>query len=460
MDMDGILPGREARSPWSTLGDKEAAVIHPPGQPVKGVTRLSGSKSQTNRALILAALAVGISRIDGVLRSDDAYWCIDSLTKLGVRIDIEGDNAIVEGCGGRWPNASADLYVGAAGTAARFLPAALAIGEGTWKVTGSRRLSERPLAPLLDALTQLGARFDYAGKRRSLPFTLRASGLHGGDARLPGDSSSQFISGLLLAAPYAREQVTIRIDGEVVQRDYVEMTLSLMQTFGIAAQVSEDGRSIAVPVGKYRAQAIELEPDVSACCYFWALAALTSGHIRTEGVDAAVTQQPDIELLRVLERMGCTVVRGDRFVEVRGAARLRGGFSVSMKRWSDQTLTLAVLAVFADAPITMTDAAHIRHHECDRITAICRELGRLGIRVTEHPDGLTVYPGNPMPSTLDSHDDHRMAMSLALIGARAPGIRIKDPGCVSKTCPDYFDRLAGFGVGIAFESPGAADTKR
>jgi 3-phosphoshikimate 1-carboxyvinyltransferase len=450
-------PDLEARSPWSTHAGVVNVRLRPPMRAVDGMLQVTGSKSLTNRALILAALAAGTSRIEGILRSDDAYWCIDCLKKLGVRITVDGDCAVVEGCGGVWPNPSADLYAGAAGTVARFLPGALAVSKGSWTVSGSKRMQERPLAPLLDALMQLGAQFDYAGAPRSLPFTLEASGLKGGEVMLPGDSSSQFISGLLLAAPYAREAITIRIEGEVVQRDYVAMTLTLMQAFGITPQMSEDGQSITVPVGQYQARTIKLEPDVSTCCYFWALAALTAGHVRIEGIDAARTTQPDIEMLDLLERMGCRVVRGEDHAEVHGADRLRGGFSVNMKRWSDQTLTVAVLAIFADGPITMIDAAHIRHHECDRIAAICEELRRMGIRADEHPDGLTVYPGRPQPALLDSHDDHRMAMALALIGSRENGIRIMDPGCVSKTCPDYYDRMAGLGLQIEYEAGGTAD---
>lgn len=448
MESNQPMPDREARSPWSKHNDKASVKVFPPGKPVEGTIRLSGSKSLTNRALILAALAEGTSRLEGILLSDDSYWCIDSLTKLGVRVELKGETAWVEGCGGSWPIPSGDLYVGAAGTVARFLPGALAIGHGRWSFTGSKRMSERPLAPLLDALSQLGADIDRKDAARSLPFTMETGGLRGGDVTMSGSTSSQFISGLLLAAPYTKEPLKVIIHGEVVQREYVEMTLEMMRTFGIHARISDDGHSISVPTGKYQAQSIRLEPDVSACCYFWAIAAMTGGRIRIEGIQASATRQPDIEFVTVLERMGCHVLRGDDFVEVAGGRQLRGGFSVSMQRWSDQTLTIASLAVFADGPITMTDAAHIRHHECDRIAAICSELRKLGIHVEEHHDGLTVYPGLPEAAVLDSHDDHRMAMALSLIGLKAEGIRITDPGCVSKTCPDYFERLSELGIPI------------
>ncbi|MCZ8521019.1 MULTISPECIES: 3-phosphoshikimate 1-carboxyvinyltransferase [Paenibacillus] len=443
-------PDLEARSPWSTNNDKGEVKISPPKGAVNGRIRVPGSKSLTNRALVIAALAEGRSELRGILRSDDSYWCIDALTKLGVQVDVEGETAYVGGCAGNWPNPSGELYLGAAGTAARFLPGALAVSTGAWTVKGSRRLSERPLAPLLGALTDLGAAFEYKREERCMPFLLRASGLRGGEVTLPGSTSSQFISGLLLAAPYAREEITLRIDGEVVQRDYVRMTLDTMRSFGVTADVSADGQTIAVPAGRYQAQSTVLEPDVSTCCYFWAAAALTAGCVRIEGLEAKRTRQPDIGILDVLERMGCTVHRGEDYVEVRGARQLKGGFTLSMKKWSDQTLTIAALAPFADGPITLTDAAHIRHHECDRIAAICGELGKLGLRVEEHHDGLTVYPGQPVPALLDSHDDHRMAMALSLIGLRVPGIGIMDPGCVSKTCPDYFEQLSELGVEVEY----------
>ncbi|MDF2726259.1 MAG: 3-phosphoshikimate 1-carboxyvinyltransferase, partial [Paenibacillus sp.] len=345
-----------ARSPWSAHHDKRLVRVHPPQSKLDGVIRLAGSKSMTNRALLMAAMAAGTSRIEGILKSDDSYWCVDALTKLGIRVDIEGETAHLEGCGGDWPAADGELYVGAAGTVARFLPALLAAGRsgGNWTLTGSRRMSERPMAALLDALEQLGARFEYAQRAKCLPLRLEANGLRGGTAAIAGSTSSQFISGLLLAAPYAEGGLTVRIEGEVVQRDYVQMTLDMMELFGVKADVSDDGQSISVWADGYKANSITLEPDISACCYFWAAAALTGGRIRIEGIRCADTRQPDIEMLDVLERMGCTVLRGDSFAEVAGTGRLHGGFTLSMKRWSDQTLTIAAMAVFADGPITLT----------------------------------------------------------------------------------------------------------
>lgn len=441
-------PEQQARSPWSRYNGVRTAVVGPPKTAIDGTIRVPGSKSMTGRALLMAALAKGDSELRGILRSDDSFWCIEALRRLGVAVAVEGECAVVSGCGGKWPERAGAIYLGASGILARFLPAVLAVGAGEWEVSGSRRLSERPLAPLLDALEALGVRFAYGQAGRRLPFALRANGLAGGRVKLPGSDSSQFISGLLLAAPYAASPVAIGIAGEVVQPDYIGITLDMMAAFGVTPDVSPGGETITVPVGAYRAQTLRLEPDVSTCGYFWALAALTAGRVRIEGLDARRTRQPDAKLLEALMRMGCEVECGADFAEVRGASRLRGGFTLSMRRWSDQTLTMAAMAPFADGPITLTDAAHIRGHECDRIAAMCAELRKLGIRVDEHEDGMTVYPGQPRPTLLDSHDDHRMAMALALIGARVPGVAIADPGCVSKTCPDYFDRLAALGMDV------------
>ncbi|MGG1662183.1 3-phosphoshikimate 1-carboxyvinyltransferase [Brevibacillus sp. NRS-1366] len=443
-------PDWEARSPWSKYNNKQTVSVLPHSGGVDGDITVSGSKSLTNRALIIAALAEGTSTIEGILKSDDSYWCISALRELGIRVEVQGETAIVEGAAGKWPNQDCELYVGSAGTIARFLPGALAAGTGTWKLRGSKQMSERPLAPLLDALKSMGAVIHYEEMKGCLPLTLKAAGLQGGLANVPGSTSSQFISGLLLASPYAREALTIHINGGSVQPDYIKMTIDMMRAFGVDPIINNDGQTISVHPARYKASSVILEPDVSTCGYFWAIAALTNGRIRINGITAK-TLQPDIELVEILERMGCIITRGDGFVEVHGTGQLKGGFTHSMKRCSDQTLTIAALAPFADGPITLTDAAHIRHHECDRITAVCTELGKLGVRVEEHPDGLTVYPGVPHAALLDSHDDHRMAMALSLISLRVEGIRIADPGCVSKTCPDYFDRLLALGIGVDFE---------
>jgi 3-phosphoshikimate 1-carboxyvinyltransferase len=444
-------PDLKARSPWSNLNDVQAVRISPlQDQQINSDIRIPGSKSFTNRALILAGLAKGTSTLSGILKSDDSYWCIDALNKLGIKTEIDGDVVTVHGCNSEWPNEQANLYIGAAGTIARFLPGALAVGgKGDWTLEASNRMSERPVKPLIQALTDLGATIEYLNNEGYFPLRIRGGGLVGGPVSISGKTSSQFISGLLMASPYAQNEVTVTIPDYIVQHDYVKITLSLMEKFGVKAQYAEDLTKIDIPKSEYVGLDLPLEADASTASYFLALAAITNGRIRINNLSVE-TNQPDIKMVDVYERMGCKVIRGNGFIELTGTPQLQGGFEISMKEMSDQTRTLATIAPFASGPITMRDVEHIRHHESDRISVICTELSKLGIEVKEYQDGLTVYPGTPKGTTLDSYDDHRVAMSLALIGTKVPGIVINDPGCVSKTCPTYFELLHQLGVSIEY----------
>ncbi|WP_257350906.1 3-phosphoshikimate 1-carboxyvinyltransferase [Pseudalkalibacillus decolorationis] len=444
-------PDLKARSPWSKLNDVQTVRISPiQNQQINSDIRIPGSKSFTNRALILAALAKGTSTLSGILKSDDSYWCIDALKKLGINTELEGDVVTVHGRNSKWSE-QADLYIGAAGTIARFLPGALAAGkEGNWVLEASNRMSERPIKPLIKALSDLGANIEYLNNEGFLPIRIKGGGLDGGLVSISGKTSSQFISGLLMASPYANEEVTITIPDHIVQHDYVKITLSLMEQFGVKARSSDNLTEIVVPKSEYVGRNLELEADASTASYFLALAAITNGRIRINNLSVE-TNQPDIKMVDVYERMGCKVVRGKGYIELTGTPALQGGFEISMKEMSDQTLTLASIAPFSSGAITMRGVEHIRHHESDRIHAICTELKKLGIDVEEYEDGLTVYPGNPKAAILDSYDDHRVAMSLALIGAKVPGIIITDPGCVSKTCPSYFQLLEQLGVNVEYD---------
>ncbi len=441
----------KARSPWSTLNNVQSVSLSPPEtQSINGEVTIPGSKSLTNRALILAALANGTSTLAGILKSDDSYWCIDALNRLGIKTEVEGDTITVHGNNGVWPNDNVDLYIGAAGTIARFLPGALAVAKkGNWVIEASNRMSERPVKPLIEALTEMGAAIDYLDKDGYFPLRIRANELEGGAVSISGKVSSQFISGILLASPYANKDVTVTIPDHIVQPDYVEITLNLMEKFGVKAQYTEDLLEIVVPQSEYKSCDLQLEADASTASYFLALAAVTNGRIKITNLSSE-NSQPDINMITIYEKMGCTVTRGEDFIELIGTPTLKGGFEISMLDMSDQTLTLAAIAPFTTGPITIRDVEHIRYHESDRISAICTELQKLGIKVEEFKDGLTVYPGTPRAATLDSYDDHRVAMSLALIGARVPGIVINDPGCVSKTCPSYFDLLRQLGVNVKY----------
>lgn len=441
----------KARSPWATLNDIKSVEIRPANEPIDRDITIPGSKSFTNRALIIAALAKGPSTLSGILRSDDSYWCIETLKAMGVAIQLKDNQVHIEGTGGRWPIQKGKLYIGAAGTIARFLPGALAAcDQGEWVVEASDRMSERPVKPLIDALTSMGADIRYQSTDGAYPLHIKASGLVGGKVSISGKISSQFISGLLIAAPYARKPVTIRVIDPIVQHAYVHITLDLMKRFGADVSYDQDLTALKVAPLHYKGQTIQLEADASTACYFMALAALTNGKVRINHLTDQ-TKQPDIKMIDLLERMGCSVVKGRTFIEIKGAKRLKGGFEVSMKEMSDQALTLAAIAPFADGPIKITDIGHIRHHESDRIHVIAQSMTRLGIQAIEHEDGVTIYPGNPKPAVLSSYDDHRVAMSLSLIGTRVPGIKIANPGCVSKTCPNYFDLLRHFGIDCRFE---------
>ncbi|NHN29721.1 3-phosphoshikimate 1-carboxyvinyltransferase [Paenibacillus agricola] len=438
----------QARSPWGATPGRKQVEIHPPVQAPDGMIAIPGSKSCTNRALVIAALAKGTSTIGHILRSDYSYWCLDALQRLGVQMEIEGSTVTIEGTGGRWPNRQGRLYLGSAGTAARFLPGALAASaSGSWLVEGSQQLSERPIRPLVDSLHRLGANIRYAATDGQLPLAIEAQGLNGGSVSLSGAVSSQFISGLLIASPYAREATRIIITDSIVQQAYVRLTIELMEQFGVSVMHSERLDHFVIQPQAYTAQSLTLEADASSSCYALAYAALTGGHVMITNLPAH-TNQPDIGMLELFERMGCRVKKSEAGVELWGAPQLKGGFTISMKEMSDQALTLAAIAPFADAPITITDVAHIRSHECDRIHAMCESLSRLGINVEEHADGMTIHPGTPLPAILPTYDDHRMAMSLSLIGSRVAGIRILDPGCVSKTYPCYFEDMEKLGLGF------------
>jgi 3-phosphoshikimate 1-carboxyvinyltransferase len=436
----------KARSPWSTLNEIEAVSISPSNKPINTQYIIPGSKSFTNRALIMAAMANGETEIRGILRSDDSYWCIDTLRKLGVNIEVSNDLVKITGVNCNWPSKNGELYIGAAGTIARFLPGALAAAtDGEWIIRASQRMQERPVKPLIDALIHIGASITYLEKEGYYPIKITGNGLKGGKVPISGNVSSQFISGLLIASPYASNEVHIEVPDHIVQHAYVTITLDLMRDFGVDVMASSSMNDFSVLPSSFTGKPVQLEADASTASYFFALAAITNGKVRVNNLSYN-TNQPDVKMVDVFERMGCKVIKGEGYIQLEGTDNLKGGFTISMKEMSDQTLTLAAISPFADGPITITDVAHIRHHESDRIHAMCESLRKLGIEVEEFDDGLKVYPGIPTPEVLSSYDDHRVAMSLSLIGAVIPGITVQNPGCISKTCPTYFDLLESAGL--------------
>jgi len=435
-------------SPWSALVDVPHVDVAPCPLPVNATLALPGSKSYTNRALLCAAMAEGRSELSGILRSDDSYWCLDSLQRLGVGIRVEGERVTVDGIGRRRPIGSAALYIGSAGTAARFLPGLLAAGQaGRFTMDASRQMRSRPMAPLLAALRALGADITCPRTTDAPPLDIVGGSLAGGTVTMSGALSSQFISGVLMAGPLAPRGVRVLIEDHVVQQDYVAMTLDMMGAFGATTRHDETLRHMSVAPGGYSCVDLTLEADASTATYFLALAAVTKGTVTISNLGRA-TRQPDLRFVEVLERMGCWVIHEPHRVTVSGPDQLRGNLDVDMRPMSDATLTLAAISPFADGPVAIHGVEHIRRHESDRIAVICRALSELGVPVEERADGLTVYPADPVWATLETHEDHRVAMSLAVLGAAANGVRLLEPGCVSKTCPPFFSLLADLGLGV------------
>lgn len=416
-----------------------ALAIEPSG-PLDATLRVPGSKSLTNRALLVAALAKGESRLSGPLRSDDTDVMCEALRLLGADLDTSADPWRVRGTDGQLRSPGEPLYVGNSGTTARFLAAAATLARGPVEIDGDARMRERPISDLVDALRALGARIEIEGHAGCPPLRALGGGLPGGSARIDARHSSQYVSALLLTAPYAHKDLQLGfVDNEIVSRPYIELTLEVMRAFGAEARWSSP-HEITVRAGRhYEARDYAVEPDASSAAYPFCAAAIAGGRVCVEGVPET-SLQADFGLLALLERMGCEVLRSAGAVEVRGPGeRLRGLGDVDMNDLPDAALAYAVVALFADAPTRITNVANLRIKETDRLAALETELRKLGARAEAGPDSLSIQPGPLHGATIDTYDDHRMAMAFSLAGLRVPGVVIRDPSCVSKTWPDYFD---------------------
>lgn len=416
--------------------------IEPLTRPVDADVDVVGSKSYTNRALIVAALAAGESLLTGALFSDDTRYMGEALRQLGAGVeeDAAARTLRVRGLAGRIEAESARCFVGNAGTAARFLPVVMALGRGSYEIDGVARMRERPIAPLIDALRALGVRLETLGQPGCFPLRIHGGDLRGGQVSISGSASSQYASGLMLAAPAMERGLTLELEGELVSRPYLEMTAQTMRRFG--AQVAREGeRRFVIQPGGYTGQPYAIEPDASAASYFFAAAAIRGGRVAVRGLGSD-SLQGDRGIVHIFERMGCSVRETPTSTEIVGPApgQLRG-VEVDMADLSDVAQTLAVVAPFASSPTRVTGIGFIRRKETDRIGAVVRELTRLGIRAEEEPDGYVIHPGTPRSAAIQTYDDHRMAMSFALLGLVHAGIEILDPGCVSKTFPNYFTAL-------------------
>jgi 3-phosphoshikimate 1-carboxyvinyltransferase len=414
--------------------------ISPVG-PLDVTIRPPGSKSITNRALVCAALAEGASTLSGALASEDTAVMVQSLKQLGIEVEQDPQRATIHvvGCNGKLPSTHVDLFVANSGTTVRFLTAMTTLGRGRFRLDGVERMRERPIGDLLAALKDLGADAQSEHQTGCPPVVVKADGLPGGRTSIRGDMSSQFLSGLLMIAPYAQRGVQLSVEGPLVSRPYVAMTLAVMKSFGVIMQEDALERFVVSP-GRYAGRTYCIEPDASAASYFFAAAAITGGRVTVEGLSRE-SLQGDVKMVECLQAMGCDVEYGDETITVTGAP-LRG-VTVDMNAISDTAQTLAAVALFAEGPTTITGIGHNRHKETDRIGDLAVELRRLGATVEEHDDGMTITPGPLRAAEINTYNDHRMAMSLALVGLRTPGVVINDPGCTEKTYPRFFQDLAG-----------------
>lgn len=429
-----------------------------------------GSKSITNRALLLATLATGPSLLKGVLFSEDSRHFLECIRTLGFETQADEKQREIEvvGRGGTVPKREASIYVGSAGTAARFLTAYLGVAEGCYHLDASLQMRRRPMAPLLACLEQTGCQVSCQKQQGHFPFTLRGHGFGSHRITVNIDSSSQFLSALLIASVLSEEDLTIQVQGSHGMA-YIDMTRRMMEQFGVSVrqdppsealcgqgegQGGTEGSCFQIPGGQhYRARTYQIEPDVSAACYFYGMAALL-------GIGVTVPQvhydslQGDVEFLRILQRMGCQVIDPkDGGKEDCGSGGLDGiqvtgprdgrlkGVEADLSACSDQAITLAALAPFADSPTKITGIGHIRFQESDRIHGIAAELTRMGIRCVEGKDFLEIWPGKPKPCLVNTYEDHRMAMGFSLVGLRAEGIVIDNPSCCRKTFEEYFTVL-------------------
>ena len=404
---------------------------------------MPGSKSLTNRALTLAALADGPVELSGALVAEDSEVMLAALRTLGFVVDVDGTTMRVEGRGGTIPASHAELDLRLSGTSIRFLTALVALGDGWYRLTGNERMRERPIEDLLAALRELGVDATSEDGTGCPPVIVKARGLPGGEAEIAGERSSQYVSALLMAAPYARETVSLAVTGDLASKPFVDMTIALMERFGV--RVERDGYArFAVELGSYRARAYQVEGDAMAAGYFWAAAAATGGRVRVDNVGRA-SLQGDRRLADVLAEMGCQVTWTDQTCEVEAPASgdLRGG-TFDLNDMSDQAQTLGMLALFAREPVRIENVWNMRIKETDRLNAMATELRKFGARVEEERDAFTVHPPERFPDRVEveTYGDHRMAMAFAVAGLAGTEVAILEPACVAKTYPGFFDDLS------------------
>ena len=409
---------------------------------IDAVVTIPGSKSITQRALITAALADGSSVLYGPLLSEDTDYSSAALQQMGIDIHKDTQSWRVSGTAGRINEPDDDIYLGNNGTATRFLTSVAALGNGEFIIDGDERMRQRPIGPLMAALKGWGVDIVSIEDTGCPPLSIMASGLRGGRTVLPEGKSSQYLSSLLLVAPYAERQAELQVDGEILSKPYVAMTLEVMAAFGVEVGAAADFSRFTIPGGCYRPCDYHIEGDASNASYFWAAAAVCGGSVTVENVPVP-SLQGDTMLVPLLSRMGCTVEQQGRGIKVVGPETLEP-ITVDMGDMPDVVPTLAVVAAFAEGASEISNIAHLRIKECDRLSATTTELRKLGVVVDEFDDRMVIHGkggAGMRAAEIKTYEDHRMAMSMAVAGLRIAGVRILDEKCVAKSFPDFWDRF-------------------
>ena len=407
---------------------------------LNAAVRVPGSKSYTQRALVIASLAEGRSRLRNALISEDTQYLMQALGILGAKILHEGDDLLVTGTGGKIASTREPIFLGNNGTAMRFLLSALCLGSGDYRVTGTPRLCERPVKPLLNALRSLGGRWTCEGKEGVLPLIIHGGGIRGGRVIFDDVESSQYISSLLISAPYAQEDVEIKVQGALASRPYLVLTLEAMGDFGVRVETRGENHFVVRSGQRYQGTDYSVEGDASSASYFFLAAALCQGTARVAPLTRG-SLQGDGKFLHLLEKLGCAVSSNESWVEVKGNPLPAGELVFDMGDMPDMVPTLAVLSALRPGRTVIRNAAHLRIKESNRLEAMARELAKTGIHAEEREDGLVIAGGTPRGAEIETYNDHRIAMSFAMMGLVVPGIRIRDGGCVRKSFPGFWEEM-------------------
>jgi 3-phosphoshikimate 1-carboxyvinyltransferase len=409
-----------------------------PLQNLQATVSIPGSKSYTNRALLIAGLTDGECRLEKPLVSDDTKYMIRALRAFGVPVQEEKEAFIVSGKGGQLSAPDEDIFIGNAGTAMRFLTTLSALAPGKTRLDGDERMRERPLADLLDCLTQMGVQVISENDNGCPPIEIAGGKVPGGDISLAGDKSSQYLTSILLSAPYFKNDTCINIQGDLTSKSYADITLDIMKTFGVGVENERYQRFTVKAGDRYKAQTYRVESDWSSATYFLAAAAVTGGEMTLKDINSD-SVQGDAQFTSVLEKMGCCVEKKSHSLHLKGNP-LRG-ITINMNNMPDAVQTLAVTALFAEGETVIQGIGNLRIKETDRISALANELSRLGAGVEAGDDYLVIQPGNYSGAEIETYNDHRMAMSFAVAGLKIPGVHIKNPKCVEKSFPDFFQQF-------------------